>query len=226
VIIAAGGQPRLLGVAGEERLHGRGVSSCAICDGAFFRDRVVAVVGGGDSALQEAAYLTRFVRQVYVLHRRDRWSAQRQLQERALGNPAITPIWDAVVEEIGGDDKVEWLKYRNVRTGVSERLAVDAVFIYVGFVPNGKLCGPDCQRDEQGFLVTDESMQTHVPGVFVAGDVRSRYVRQIATAVGDAVTAAVAATHFVEGLAADDESTFVLAPGGGTNERKSGLTRD
>src|SRR5204862_326388 len=151
--------------------------------GAFFKDKTVAVIGGGDGALQEAVYLTRFARHVYLLHRRDRWTAQRQLQERAVANPAITPIWEAVVEEIGGADRVEWIRYRT-GTGRAERLALDTVFIYVGFVPNGQLCGADCERDAQGFLVTDEAMQTNVPGVFVAGDVRSRYVRQIATAVG------------------------------------------
>jgi thioredoxin reductase (NADPH) len=190
------------------------VSSCAICDGAFFEDGVISVVGGGDCALQEAAYLTRFARRVYLLHRRDRWSAQRQLQERALVNPAITPIWEAVVEEIGGDEKVEWVRYRD-GAGGSQQLPVDAVFVYIGFVPNGQLCGPDCKRDEQGFLVTGDSMQTAIPGVFVAGDVRSRYVRQIATAVGDAATAAVAATRYVEDLVAEDGSLHFSTPGDG-----------
>jgi thioredoxin reductase (NADPH) len=200
VIISAGGQARKLDVPGEERLRGRGVSSCAICDGPFFKDKVVAVVGGGDSAVQEAAYLTRFASRVYLVHRRDAWRAQRSLRDRALANPAISPIWTATVEEIGGADKVEWLRIRDRKTGRVTRLVLDAVFVYIGFVPNGQICGQHCDRDEDGFLVTDHTMQTRLPGVYVAGDVRSQYVRQIANAVGDATTAAVAATRYVEAL--------------------------
>jgi thioredoxin reductase (NADPH) len=201
VIVSAGGRPRELGVAGEERLRSRGVSSCAICDGPFVNDKVVAVVGGGDSAVQEAAYLTRFARQVYLIHRRATWRAQPALQRRALRNPMV---YSNLVCGGGGDWRrrtVEWLRYRDLHNNQLRRLDVDAVFVYVGFVPNGQVCGSQCERDRDGFLVTDHAMQTTLSGVFVAGDIRSQYVRQIAKAVGDATTAAVAAMRYVEELA-------------------------
>jgi thioredoxin reductase (NADPH) len=206
VILSSGGHARTLGVPGEDRLRGRGVSYCAICDGAFYRNRnsVLAVVGGGDSALQESTYLTRFAERVFILHRRDRWRAQPALQQRALEDPKITPIWDATVQEIGGTEKVKWLRYRTGSTGRETRLDVDGVFIYVGFRPNSELCGPTCVRDDWGFLVANEMMATKLDGVFVAGDVRSKYVRQIANAVGDATTAAVAATRYSEALSSGD----------------------
>jgi len=200
VIVATGGLPRKLGVQGEGEFAGRGVSYCAICDGAFFKDQVLAVVGGGDSAVEEATFLTRYGSKVYIIHRRDEWRAQKLLQERALNNPKIEPIWHTVVEEIGGDQKVEWLQLKNVETGEESRVDVGGVFIYVGFMPNSQIFGEEFRKDDQGFIITDEKMETHIPGLYVCGDVRSQYVRQISNAVGDATIAAVAATRYIEEL--------------------------
>jgi thioredoxin reductase (NADPH) len=200
VIVTAGGQPKKLGVPGEEEFAGRGVSYCAICDGAFFKEQVLAVIGGGDSAVEEATFLTRFGTQVYIIHRRNEWRAQKLLQERALANPKIVPIWDTAVDEIGGGKKVEWLRLRNLKTGEESRLEVGGVFIYVGFMPNSQIFGHQFPKDAQGFLITDDKMETPIPGIYVCGDVRSQYVRQISNAVGDATIAAVAATRYIEEL--------------------------
>jgi thioredoxin reductase (NADPH) len=205
VIVSTGGMPRKLDVPGELELAGRGVSYCAICDGAFFKGQVLAVVGGGDSAVEEATFLTRYATKVYIVHRRDEWRAQKLLQERALANPKIEPIWDSTVDEIGGDEKVQWMRVRNLKTGEEQRIDVGGVFIYVGFTPNSQIFGADFKKDAQGFLITDDKMETHIPGLYVAGDVRSQYVRQISNAVGDATTAAVAATRYIEELDATGE---------------------
>jgi thioredoxin reductase (NADPH) len=200
VIVCTGGLPRKLGIPGELDFAGRGVSYCAICDGAFFKNQVLAVVGGGDSAVEEATFLTRYGEKVYIIHRRDQWRAQQLLQERALANPKIVPVWNTVVEEIRGNDKVEWLRLHNVETGEESRIDVGGVFIYVGFMPNSQIFGPEYPKDDQGFVITDDKMETATPGLYVAGDVRSQYVRQISNAVGDATTAAVAATRYIEEL--------------------------
>jgi thioredoxin reductase (NADPH) len=200
VIVSTGGLPRKLGAPGEVEFAGRGVSYCAICDGAFFKNQVLAVVGGGDSAVEEATFLTRYGEKVYIIHRRDEWRAQKLLQERALNNPKIEPVWNATVEEIGGGEKVEWVRVRDVNTGEERQIPVGGVFIYVGFMPNNQVFTDEYRRDAQGFIVTDEKMETHIPGVYVAGDVRSQYVRQISNAVGDATTAAGAATRYSEEL--------------------------
>jgi thioredoxin reductase (NADPH) len=198
VIVSTGGLPRKLGVPGETEFAGRGVSYCAICDGAFFKGQVLAVIGGGDSAVEEATFLTRYGEKVYIIHRRDEWRAQKLLQERALNNPKIVPIWNTVVEEIDGNKKVESLRLRDVNTGEVRTIPVGGVFIYVGFMPNSQIFGTEFPRDDQGFIITDDKMETVVPGLYVAGDVRSQYVRQISNAVGDATTAAVAATRYIE----------------------------
>jgi thioredoxin reductase (NADPH) len=205
IIVATGGLPRKLEVPGEQELAGRGVSYCAICDGAFFKNQVLAVVGGGDSAVEEATFLTRYGEKVYIIHRRDEWRAQKLLQDRALNNPKIEPIWNATIDEIGGDGKVQWLQVRDVNTGDVRRVEAGGVFIYVGFMPNSDIFGPEFARDAQGFIITDDKMETPVPGLYVAGDVRSQYVRQISNAVGDATTAAVAATRYIEELDATDD---------------------
>jgi thioredoxin reductase (NADPH) len=197
--------PRKLGAPGEQEFAGRGVSYCAICDGAFFKNQVLAVIGGGDSAVEEATFLTRYGEKVYIIHRRDEWRAQKLLQDRALANPKIVPVWTSVVEEIGGENKVEWLQLRNLETGEQSRIAAGGVFIYVGFMPNSEIFGPDFKKDAQGFIVTDDKMETHIPGLYVSGDVRSQYVRQISNAVGDATTAAVAATRYIEELDATND---------------------
>jgi len=200
VIVSTGGLPRKLGAPGEEEFAGRGVSYCAICDGAFFKEQVLAVIGGGDSAVEEATFLTRYGTKVYIIHRRDEWRAQKLLQERALKNPKIAPIWNTVVEEIGGSKKVEWLRLRNLQTGKEHKVEVGGVFIYVGFMPNSDIFGDEFPKDDQGFLMNDDKMETHIPGLYVCGDVRSQYVRQISNAVGDATIAAVAATRYIEEL--------------------------
>jgi thioredoxin reductase (NADPH) len=205
IIVSTGGLPRKLGIPGEQEFAGRGVSYCAICDGAFFKNQILAVIGGGDSAVEEATFLTRFGEKVYIIHRRDEWRAQKLLQDRALANPKIVPVWNSVVEEIGGESKVEWLRVRNVQTGEESRLEAGGAFIYVGFMPNSQVFGADFAKDDQGFIITDDKMETHIPGLYVAGDVRSQYVRQISNAVGDATTAAVAATRYIEELDATED---------------------
>jgi thioredoxin reductase (NADPH) len=206
IIVSTGGLPRKLDVSGEAEFAGRGVSYCAICDGAFFKNQVLAVVGGGDSAVEEATFLTRYGQKVYIIHRRDEWRAQKLLQERALNNPKIVPVWNSVVEEIGGTNKVEWLRVRNVTTDEETKLEVGGVFVYVGFMPNSQIFGPEFPKDPQGFVITDDKMETPVPGLYVAGDVRSQYVRQISNAVGDATTAAVAATRYIEEIDATGDT--------------------
>ena len=156
------------------------------------------MIGGGDSAVEEATFLTRYAERVYIIHRRGEWRAQKLLQERALANPKIVPIWNSALEEIGGQDKVEWMRLRDVNTGEEQRIAAGGVFIYVGFLPNSQIFGPEFPKDAQGFLITDDKMETPLPGLYVVGDVRSQYVRQISNAVGDATTAAVAATRYIE----------------------------
>lgn len=206
LIVSTGGLPRKLGTPGEAELAGRGVSYCAICDGAFFKNQVLAVVGGGDSAVEEATFLTRYGEKVYIIHRRDEWRAQKLLQERALANPKIVPVWNSVVEEIGGNGKVQYLQVRDLNTGETSTLDVGGVFIYVGFMPNSQIFGPEFAKDDQGFVITDDKMETRMPGLYVAGDVRSQYVRQISNAVGDATTAAVAATRYIEELDATGDT--------------------
>ena len=200
IIVTTGGLPRRLGVTGEQEFAGRGVSYCAICDGAFFKGQILAVVGGGDSAVEEATFLTRYGEKVYIIHRRDQWRAQKLLQERALSNPKIEPIWNTVVDEIGGENKVQWLRVKDAQTGEERRVEAGGVFIYVGFMPNSQIFGDEFPKDEQGFLLTDDKIETPRPGIYLAGDVRSQYVRQISNAVGDATTAAVAATRYIEEL--------------------------
>ncbi|HUY96453.1 MAG TPA: thioredoxin-disulfide reductase [Verrucomicrobiae bacterium] len=199
VIITAGGEPRKLGVVGEQEYAGRGVSYCAICDGAFFRGEHLAVVGGGDAALEEAAFLTRYARQVTIIHRRDQFRAQPLLIERARANPKIDFVMNQVVESVVGDgQRVSGVSLRQVHTQVSSELSVGGVFVFVGFLPNTQLVVGHVDHDAQGYYRTDEQMRTSVPGIFAAGDVRAQLTRQITTAVGDATTAAVAATKYVE----------------------------
>ncbi len=200
LIIASGAQPRLLGVPGEERLRGRGVSFCATCDGAFFRDESLVVVGGGNSALDEAIFLTRFASQVTIVHRRNQLRAEKFLQEKAFQNPKIKFIWDSVVTEVGGENKVEYVRLKNVKNGQSSQIPVGGVFMYIGLTPNTGFLGGLVPLDKQGFIPTDEDMATQIPGVFAAGDVRSKEVRQIATAVGDGAIAAIMAEKYLEAL--------------------------
>ncbi len=203
VIVTAGGEPRKVGVPGEAELAGRGVSYCAICDGAFFQNQVVAVVGGGDAAVEEGTYLTRFASKVYIIHRRSEFRASKDLVEKARQNPKIEFLLNAVVEEIQGTDQVESVTL--LRNGQREKLELGGVFIFVGFVPNTELFEEPIERDKQGHLVTNAHMETSLKGIFAAGDVRSQLTRQITTAVGDGTTAVVAVQHYIEALA-DEEA--------------------
>ncbi|MGC8716794.1 MAG: thioredoxin-disulfide reductase [bacterium] len=197
VIVATGTSPRELNVPGEKEFTGRGVSYCAVCDGAFYRDKVVAVVGGGDSAIDEAIYLTRFTSKVYVIHRRAQLRAEKILQERAFSNPKINFIWDTIVKEIRGDKKVEKIKLSNVKTQEETELEVEGIFIYIGSIPNSSIVKGLVQLDENGYVITDTMMRTNVPGIFAAGDVRNTAFRQLATAVGDGAIAANSAERYL-----------------------------
>jgi thioredoxin reductase (NADPH) len=201
VIITSGGTYRKLEAPGEDEYMGRGVSYCAICDGAFFKGEPVAVIGGGDSAVEEADFLTRYASKVYVIHRRDEFRAQAVLQTRLLANPGAEVIWDTVVEEIQGDERgVTGLKLLDVRKGERSELKVSGVFIYIGFTPNSQFLGEHVEHDEAGYLVTDRDMRSSIPGLFVAGDIRSQLVKQVTTAVGDATTAVFAAEKYLKEL--------------------------
>ena len=200
VIIATGVAPRLLGVPGEAELKGRGVSYCATCDGFFYKDKTVAVIGGGDSAVVEALYLTRFVTRVYLVHRRHELRAQKITQDRALQNDRIKPVWDSVVTEIKGSDKVTGIGLKNVKTGAKSTLKVDGVFSYIGNLPNTQLFQGQLELDEAGYIKTDREMHTSVAGVFAAGDVQERTLKQVATAVGSGAMAAMEAEKFIAEL--------------------------
>ncbi len=201
VIFTAGGTPRRLGVPGEAEFLGRGVSYCAICDGAFFKGEEIAVIGGGDSAVEEADFLTRYGSKVTVIHRRDEFRAQAVLQSRLERNPKAEILWDTVVEEIvGGPTGVTGLRLKNVETGDVSELSATGVFIFIGFKPNVEVLGEHVAHDPAGYLETDRDMRSSIPGLFVAGDVRSQLVRQITTAVGDATTAVFAAEKYLQEL--------------------------
>ncbi len=198
LIVASGAQSVPLGVKGELEMRGRGVSYCATCDGAFFHDAVVAVVGGGDSAIEEAIYLTRFAKEVIVIHRRNALRATRILQDRALTHPKVRMMWDSVVDEVAGENVVQSLVVRNVKTGAKSNVAVDGVFVYVGQKPNTEFLGNALKLDERGYIVTNEEMETSAPGVFAAGDVRAKTLRQVITACADGALAAVNADKFLQ----------------------------
>lgn len=198
LIFATGAHPRKLAVPGEEKYTGRGVSYCATCDGALYRDKIVAVVGGGDSAVEEALFLTKFARKVYIIHRRDQLRAVQIVQERALKNEKIEVIWNTVVQAIEGGDLVEKLILVNRKTNQISELKIDGVFIYVGIIPNSQLLESRTKLDEQGFVLTDISMHTEIPGVFSAGDVNHKVLRQAITASSDGATAAFSAEKWIE----------------------------
>jgi thioredoxin reductase (NADPH) len=199
VVVTSGGEPRKLGVPGEDELAGAGVSYCAVCDGAFFKDKDIAVVGGGDSALEEGEYLTRYGSKVYLIHRRDEFRASPSLVERFDQSEKTEKVLDSVVEEILGDGKVSSVRVKNNVTGEVREIPVEAVFPFVGFTPYSDIFEDGLvETDESGHILTDQKMETRTPGIFAAGDVRSQYIRQIANAVGDATTAALAAAAHVE----------------------------
>jgi len=199
IILAAGASPKKLGIPGEDMFSGKGVSFCATCDGPFFKDRVVAAVGGGDTAVKESLFLTKFAKKVYLIHRRDELRATKILQERALENDKIELIWDSVVTSInGGLTDVESLTVKNVKTQETQTLSVDGCFIWVGTDPNTKFLGDTIHVDKSGFIIVDLSMETSVPGVYAAGDIRNPLCRQIVTAVGDAAMAVYSAENYLE----------------------------
>ena len=198
VIMAAGGLPRYLDVAGEKEFWGRGVSYCAVCDGAFFKGEELAVVGGGDAAVEEGEFLTRYASKVYILHRRNALRAQPILIDRARANPKIEFIFESQVKAIIGNGKVTAIKYE--QRGAEKELPVGGVFIFVGFVPNSGLFKVHVDHDEAGYILTDRNMKTSVDGIWAVGDVRAQLTKQIATAVGDGTTAAVAAAAYVSSL--------------------------
>lgn len=199
VIIATGCEHRNLEVPGEAEYSGRGVSYCAVCDGAFFRNKKLIVVGGGDSAVEEAIYLTQFADEVKIVHRRDTLRAQKIIQDRAFANEKISFIWDSVVEEIKGDDqKVTGVQIKNVKTGETYEEAADGVFIYVGLVPLTQAFTSLGITDDAGWILTDERMQTKIPGILACGDARQKHLRQITTAVGDGGIAGQQAYQFIE----------------------------
>jgi thioredoxin reductase (NADPH) len=198
VILATGANPRKLGVQGEAKYTGRGVSYCATCDGALYRDKIVAIVGGGDSAVEEAIFLTKFAKKVYIIHRRDELRAVKLIQKRAFENEKIEIIWDSIVKEIKGGDFIEIVELYNKKTKETSELDLDGIFIYVGIIPNNELVKSDVDLDEQGFILTDETMCTKVPGLFAAGDVVHKVLRQVVTAASDGAIAAFSAEKWTE----------------------------
>ena len=198
VIIATGAKPSKLNVKGEQEFTGRGVSYCAVCDGAFYKDKTVVVVGGGNAAVEEGIYLTKFALKVYIVHRRDALRADKIVQERAFKNNKIEFIWDSVVQEIQGDGKVQTAIVKNLKTGEISHIQTDGVFPYIGFTPNCDGFNGQLQQDEKGFITVDENLQTSIPGVFAAGDVRVTPLRQVITAVADGAIAGVSAVKYLE----------------------------
>lgn len=198
LIITTGASANKLNVPGEKELIGRGVSYCATCDGWFFRDKKVAVVGGGDSALEEGLFLTRYATSVTIIHRRNELRAGALLQKRAKENPKISFIWDTVVDEIEGQDAVTALKLKNVKTGEFSQLEVDGIFIFVGHNPNTELFRNSLELDEKGYIRNDERMRTNIPGVYAAGEAADSHYRQVITSAGMGAAAAIEATRFLE----------------------------
>ncbi|NOT06645.1 MAG: thioredoxin-disulfide reductase [Gemmatimonadales bacterium] len=198
VILTAGGTPTKLGVPGEIEYAGRGVSYCAVCDGAFFKGERIAVIGGGDAAVEEADYLTRYASKVYIIHRREEFRASRVVQERAFANPKIEVIWNTKVLEMAGDVQgLKHLELEDTATGSRSQLPVTGAFVFIGFKPNSGLVKEHLAHDAGGYIVTDDRMMTSVPGLFAAGDLRVQLTRQVTTAVGDATTAAIAVEKYL-----------------------------
>lgn len=199
IIIASGSNFKKLGIKGEAEFIGKGVSYCATCDGPFFKNKEVAVIGGGDSALQEALFLTKFVNKVFLIHRRDKFRATQILQERVSSEPKIEVVLDCIVEEIAGNNIIEKVKIKNVKSGMLKEIAVNGVFVFIGWIPNTKfLTQNKITLDENGYIITDDQMKTSLDGIFACGDVRKKILRQVVTATGDGATASISAQNYIE----------------------------
>ncbi len=215
VIIATGGTPRKLGIPGEDELYGKGVSYCAVCDGFFFRGKEVIVVGGGDSACEEALYLAKLASKVYLVHRRDALRASMILQQRVKEDCNIEILWNTVATEIAsGDDGVNGVMLQDTQTQEKRQMPIDGVFIFIGFVPNNQLVPAGTRMNADGFVVTDDKCETNTPGVYAIGDLRERYARQIVLAAGDGCLAALAAAHYVEVRKSQQAPAACEAPAG------------
>jgi thioredoxin reductase (NADPH) len=200
VVIATGGAPRHLNVEGEEKLSGMGVSYCATCDGAFFKNKTVAVVGGGDVAIEDAIFLARICKQVYVIHRRDQFRASKSITSRLIALENVTILWDSVVEKINGDESVETIEVKNIKNNETTSYGVAGVFIAVGYLPNSDIYKKVVATDEGGYIIAGENCETNIPGVFVAGDVRTKELRQIITAASDGANAITAVEKYLNNL--------------------------
>lgn len=201
IVICTGAVPKMLGLQRESELRGRGVSYCALCDGNFFRDQIVAVVGGGNSALEESLYLSRIVKKLYLIHRRDKFRATKHYQDKIMAaNNKIKPILDSRVITLLGGNQLEGLEVENAKTQVKSQLEVNGLFIFIGYDPKNDYLPSEIILDTSGFVITDSEMRTNLPGIFAAGDIRSKQCRQVVTAVGDGATAATAAFSYIEQL--------------------------
>ena len=199
VILATGGSPRKLGVPGEDKYYGKGVSYCGVCDGFFFRDRTVVVVGGGDTAAEEALYLAKLAKQVYLVHRRDALRASMILQERVKDECKIEVLWNTIVTEIKANEEgVDAVNLQDTQTGEQRELCTDGVFIFIGFIPNNQLVPAGIKMNADGYVITNEKCETNMPGIYVVGDLREKYAKQIVVAAADGCTAALVAAHYVE----------------------------
>ncbi|HEX8917654.1 MAG TPA: thioredoxin-disulfide reductase [Chloroflexota bacterium] len=204
VIIATGAAPRTLGVGGEDDLRGRGVSYCAVCDGPFFRDRRVAVIGGGDAAFDEGLYLTKYASKVTIIHRRDEFRAQRVLVNRAANHPKIEFVTSTVVERVNGDQRLESITLRNLKTNDTYDFPIDGLFVYIGNIPNTSMFKDCVQVDPNGYIEVNESMATDCPGIYVAGDVRKNPLKQVVTAAADGSIAALTADKYLDELESEE----------------------
>ena len=216
VIVTAGGTPVKLGIPGEIEFAGKGVSYCAICDGAFFKQQIIVVVGGGDAAVEEADFLTRYAEKVYVLHRRDSFRASRILQERLFANPKAEVVWNVVTEEVLGDAQglMKGIRVRDVVTDEVRTIDATGCFVFIGFRPNTGIIDGHFDHDEMGYVKTDTTMATSIPGLFAAGDLRSQLTRQVTTAVGDATTAAIAVEKYLKARAEGGHAIVPQGSGG------------
>lgn len=200
IVIASGARWRKLGVPGEQEFAGKGVSYCAVCDGNFFRDQVVACIGGGDTALEESLYLSKIVKKIYLIHRRDKFRGTKIYQEKVLANPKIEVLWDTVVTEFKGEKELQAVGLKNVKTGENKVLNVNGAFVFIGVEPNTDFLPSEIKKDERGFVFTDSEMRTNIPGIFAAGDIRAKLCRQVSTAVGDGACAGFNASSYLEQL--------------------------